>query len=152
MQTLEQQLTEIERYIPLLKEENLAISKVSVAWQADHLLRVISSIVRALEQSDPIVFKAKFNFWRSLFLALNYLPRGKGRAPKKVIPTAEINESGLRQQLSFARDNTLQLEKLPALTHFSHPVFGELNKSQAKKFIRIHTEHHLKIIRDILKN
>jgi hypothetical protein len=151
MKTLKRQLIELEQYFPFMEEENLAISKVPVAWHLDHSLRVINSITSALVQSEPHQFKQNFNFWRGLFLTLNFLPRGKGRAPKKVLPELEIRESDLRSKLSLAKENRLELEKLPAFAHFSHPMFGELKNSQAEKFIRIHTEHHLKICSDILK-
>ncbi|MFT6166500.1 MAG: hypothetical protein ACJAV5_000160 [Vicingaceae bacterium] len=149
MQTLEQQLAELEQFIPLMEKGKSKISIVPIAWHLDHSLRVINSIVKALEESDPNQFKSNFNYWRSLFLTLNFLPRGKGRAPKRVLPEGKISESDLRSKLSLAKEKTLELENLPASAHFPHPMFGELHKIQAQKFIRIHTEHHLKICRDI---
>ena len=146
---LEQQLAELEQFIPLMEKGNSKISKVPIAWHLDHSLRVINSIIMALEESDPNQFKPNYNYWRSLFLTLNFLPRGKGRAPKRVLPEAEISESDLRSKLSLAKEKTLGLENLPAFAHFTHPMFGALHTRQAQKFIRIHTEHHLKICRDI---
>lgn len=150
MQTLEQQLTELEQFIPLFERKNEKVSMVTIAWQIDHSLRVINSISIALAQSDPNQYKGKFNFWRILFLTLCFLPRGKGRAPKKVVPNTEITEDDLNRRLDLARENSIHLKQLPAHSYFPHPYFGDLKQSQAQKFIRIHTEHHLKIIRDIL--
>ena len=151
MKDLKTQLIEVENYIPKLKSINLKVSNANVAWQIDHLLRVINGITKALEQSDSEQFNSSFNLWRTVFLTLNYLPRGKAKAPKKVMPVTVISEDDLIRRLSFAKENSSKLEKLPILAHFSHPMFGDLHKKQAEKFIRIHTEHHLKIIRDILR-
>jgi hypothetical protein len=34
---------------------------------------------------------------------------------------------------------------------FIHPLFKQLNKKQTIKFLKLHTNHHFKIIKDILK-
>jgi len=149
MHTLEQQLNELDAFIPSFEKNNVKVSKANVAWHIDHSLRVINSIAKALAQSDPKEYKAKFNFWRILFLTLNFLPRGKGRAPKKVLADAEITTDDLKRRLGFARGNGTNLKQFSEKSFFPHPYFGDLNLSQAQKFICIHTEHHLKIIRDI---
>ena len=151
MQTLEQQLVELELFIPFMEKENFDVSKVSVAWQIDHSLRVVNGIIEVLEDSDPNLFQQRANLWRFLFLTLNFLPRGKGKSPKRVMPDYHISESDLKRRLGFAFENILSSKKIPKKAHFRHPMFGTLIREQSSHFIQIHTEHHLKIIRDILK-
>ena len=67
MQTLEQQLVELELFIPFMEKENFDVSKVSVAWQIDHSLRVVNGIIEALEYSDPNLFKQRAKLLRILF-------------------------------------------------------------------------------------
>ncbi|MEO0902674.1 MAG: hypothetical protein AAFY00_11940, partial [Bacteroidota bacterium] len=43
------------------------------------------------------------------------------------------------------------IEGLSEDAHFEHPNFDVINKGQTKRFLKIHTGHHLKIIKDILK-
>lgn len=150
MKSINNQLAEIKQLIPSFENKNDKVSKVSVGWQIDHSLRVMNSIILALEQSDETEYKSKFNFWRTLFLALSFLPRGKGRSPKSVMPEELVLEDDLHRRLSYAFDNVEKLKSLKEHSHFPHPVFGMLKRNEAEKFIRIHTEHHLKIIRDIL--
>ena len=84
-------------------------------------------------------------------LFTRYIPRGKGKAPKIVMPTDDIKEEQLRDQLSLARKNIDDISSINGNATFKHPYFGVLNKKQTIKFVEVHTKHHLKIMRDILK-
>jgi len=151
MNSLLSQLEKIASYFPKYKNTNEEVSKVPVAWHLDHCLRVINSISRALEQSDPEKFDWNFNFWRIVFFSTKHIPRGRGKSPAQVKPNEDITLEELTKHLAFARENIKTLNSLPKKANFPHPYFGQLNLSQSIKFIRIHTKHHLKIIEDILK-
>lgn len=151
MKALNDQLQEVESLISKRELKNENVSKANVAWHLDHSLRVINSIVRALENSNPEDYKYKLNIFRHFFLKTRTLPRGRAKAPRSVRPEEVVQAEDISRRLEFAKKNILKLEKLPMKAHFPHPFFGTLKRNESIKFIRIHTKHHLKIIRDILK-
>jgi hypothetical protein len=79
------------------------------------------------------------------------IPRGKAKAPKVVIPTQVATQEELIAKLEAAQNNISKLDSFSENQFFNHPYFKDLNVKQAKKFLTIHTNHHLKIIEDILK-
>ncbi len=148
---LKEKLTELEGYIKYRDSINPKISEVPVAWHLDHSLRTINEICDVLKQSDPEQYKGSVNLGRSFLLLINKIPRGQAEAPKIVVPPDIIYTDSLYLQLNEARTNLLGYDSLPNKAFFTHPYLGKLKKKTAKRFIGIHTEHHLKIIRDILK-
>ena len=68
------------------------------------------------------------------------------------MPNYHISESDPKRRLGFAFENILRFKEILPKAHFRHPIFGTLTREQSRHFIQIHTEHHLKIIRDILKH
>ena len=144
-------LKEIENYIPKLKTINEEVSHKGVDWHLDHTLKVINGINKTLQNSDPSEYKSNFSFLRTVFLTFNFLPRGKGKAPSRVLPPAHISEEDLRTQLEQAYTSLQNNHDVPQKAYFKHPMFGMMPKKMAIKFIALHTRHHLKIIRDILK-
>ena len=44
------------------------------------------------------------------------------------------------------------MKELHANSNFKHPYFGVLNLKMTKRFLEIHTNHHLKIIKEILQS
>ncbi|WP_298494325.1 DUF1569 domain-containing protein [uncultured Algibacter sp.] len=148
---LEQLLKNIEANFPNKNIENPSISKANIGWQLDHTLKVFNAVSEWTEKSNPDDYKKNFNIWRSLLFRLKYIPRGKAKAPKKVLPLETITIENLNTQLQIAKTHVTNLKSLPKNSYFKHHVFGMLTKKQTLLFLEMHTNHHLKIIKDILK-
>ena len=151
MKHLALELTEIRKYIPQKDQYEASVSKANVAWHLSHMLMVIDSVCKAMQKSKPENYKSKFNLNRTLVFTLNKIPRGRGRSPKIVRPPDDISAAHIEQQLSEVSTALAAYVQLETNAHFTHPFFGMLNKKQAVKFLKIHTEHHLKIVREVLK-
>ena len=151
MKNLDAIVPELATYIPQYNQSNKAISEASVGWHIEHCLLVIKQITSTVAQSDPALFKKKFNLTRFFIFLSKSIPRGKAKAPKVVIPNDEITLETLQASLNNTYQAITYLKDCEKLQYFMHPIFGQLNKKQTIKFLAIHTEHHLKIIRAILK-
>jgi hypothetical protein len=148
---LSEQINEIELLIPLHHKINPAFSKASVGWHLGHMIKVITGIYKALSQSDPTAYRPDFNIRRKLIFMAGFFPRGRARAPKSMRPPDIILTDDLLQQLDKACNHLRNFDALHKNQFFNHYIFGVLNKEKAKRFIVIHTKHHLSIIRDIIK-
>lgn len=144
-------INQLENKIDFYKSEKLSVSKSSIGWQIDHSLKVFNGIISMLKKSEPDNYKWKFNFPRAIVLTFKNIPRGKANAPKNVRTYDEILKQDLINQLETAKKFVLDLNGLHKKSNFIHPYFGVLNLKQSINFIKIHTIHHLKIIKDILK-
>ncbi|GAB2769882.1 hypothetical protein GCM10010465_14430 [Actinomadura fibrosa] len=148
---LQAQLQELKEYLPKKELTNPKVSSAAVGWHISHILQVINNIFDSLKNSDPEDFKRDFSFWKTAVFMFRKIPRGKARSPKVVLPPDDIEMEFLQQQMEEAQANILLINNFPKKAHFAHPFFNHLNRNETKKFLEIHTEHHLKIIRDILK-
>ena len=151
MQKLRKQLDELESYIPHLDARNNTISASTVGWQIEHDLLVISSVIEGVKRSDPAEYKWQFKPLKYVVLWRGVIPRGKVGAPKLVTP-GEITQDTLQAHIALCRQRLVELEQIGAGHYFTHPFFGDLKKKEAIPFLFIHTEHHLKIIREMLAN
>lgn len=102
-------------------------------------------------QSNPNSYTSDFNFTRAILLTLGVFPRGRAKAPKIVLPPEVITTDALYHQLENAYKSIEEVAALSKDAHFKHYRFGTLSKKQTIRFLEIHTKHHVKIIRDILK-
>lgn len=144
-------LTQIEENIPNKDKTNPKITTSNIGWQLDHSLKVFNAVSQWTIASNPKDYKRQFNFWRTVLFPIGYIPRGKVKAPKVVQPPNIILEKDLYAQLQIAKNHIDTLKSLPKTTYFKHFVFGKLSKKQTFRFLQMHTNHHLKIVRDILK-
>lgn len=151
MKKLDSYIVELEQHVPKKSVRNEIVSKSSVGWQIDHSLIVINSIISQLPKSNPDEYKFKFNFKRWLVFTVNHIPRGKAASPKIVFPEIEASEQELIEKINLAKSNLSRIETLDKNNFFRHPFFGDLNVRQTKNFLLLHTFHHLKIIRDLVK-
>lgn len=141
----------LKNSIPYFEKTNPIVSNSSVGWHIEHSLLTICKIIDALENSNPNNYIWKFNPKRLLIKTLNFIPRGKAKAPKVVIPSQNSSPQALQINLEETLKKLSNFEKLHKHNYFEHPVFGKLNKKDAQWFLKLHTKHHLKIINDIIK-
>jgi hypothetical protein len=151
MSNLHKLITELEQNIPLCDRHNAAISGSNVGWHIEHSLLVINGIIKQLEKSNPADYTWKLNFPKTIIFLINRIPRGKGKAPKVVQPTDAVTQETLTNSLQKARNLEQMLSHIPAEACFQHPSFGYLKRDETIKFLCIHTQHHLAIVKDILK-
>jgi hypothetical protein len=144
-------LSEIENKIEFRDVKDVEVSKADVAWHLDHMLKTINRLTEALESSDPSAYKSSFNVPRIMSLTAGLIPRGRAESPQNVRPPEIILTDDILRQLLEVRKNIEKLQNLEDNANFNHPVFGMLNKSQTIRFLEVHTNHHLKIVADILK-
>ncbi|WP_350286438.1 DUF1569 domain-containing protein [uncultured Croceitalea sp.] len=147
---LNDELVTLTGHIKNRDAKNTTVSAVDVAWHLDHSLKSINGICEALAQSDPKAYRSNINFARLFVFTWGDFPRGVAKAPKQVLPPTVIHTNDLYQQLQEVRENLKKLEQLEAKAHYKHPYFNVIDKGQTKRFIKIHTRHHLKIVQDIL--
>mgnify|MGYP000070305931 CR=1 FL=1 len=145
------QLSEIETHIEVRDVKNIDVSKADIAWHLDHMLKTINRLTEALENSDPSAYKSSFNVPRIMSLTAGFIPRGRAESPQNVRPPEIILTDDILRQLLEVRKNIEKLQNLDDNANFNHPVFGMLNKSQTIRFLEVHTNHHLKIVADILE-
>ena len=152
MKNLETLLNQLESRITLFAKENHAISKSNVGWHMEHSLLDINGITKALLKSDPKDYQWKFHFIKILVLKRGKIPRGKVKAPEVVVPNKTIEEATLLTHITQTRNSLLELESISNNHYFEHPFLGKLKKKDTIRFLEIHTNHHLKIIEDIIKS
>jgi len=144
-------LNSLEAQIENHKVLNSKISKSDIAWHVDHSLKVINNVIVALQKSDPNTYKNNFSFLGKVFFTLGFFPRGKAKAPKHVKPPEVILKNDLITQIALAKTNIKTLDSLDQNAYFKHPLFGNVNTPRIYRFLVLHTNHHLKIINDVLK-
>ena len=148
IQKIAQQIAEMESMIPMAETQNSDISHAAVGWHLAHNILVINQVIAAVAQSDSSKYRPK-NSWRKFIIFLTkHIPRGKAKAPKAVEPTPDMD---LKEALERASLAVLNLMNVEPNQFFPHPYFGDLNREKTIQFLWIHTEHHLKIARDLLK-
>lgn len=152
MSKLQSQINELESYIDKHECTNASVSKSTVAWQIEHTLLTINQVIQTVKKSNPDNYKWTFNWKRMLIMnILKKIPRGKAKAPKQVVPEAIITKESLQNHINKARENMLLIENFQPYNYFEHPFFGKLHVHNTLKFLALHTQHHIDIIRDIIK-
>lgn len=147
---LERQLLEMQNYIAFKDQCNSAVSNAPVGWHLAHNIQVINSVMKTLESSIPKDYKYQLSLSQIIVFVTRRIPRGKVKAPKSVMPNNNIFKGDLESSLQEAVRSVQIFYTLSPKSHFRHPYFKNLDRNESKKFLEIHTSHHLRIIREIL--
>ena len=149
---LKVKLDEVASYVAVRDSKNPEVSEAAVAWHIDHIFLVVNQIYKTVEQSEESNYKSEFNIKRAYVFTFNTLPRGKFTAPKSVRPKENVGSDTIQMHYDQALTTVEKLSNIPKKRHITHPILGTMNRDKTIKYLTIHTEHHLKIIRDILKD
>jgi len=153
VEKLEREIVKLKAFIDHPDQINLEISNEGVYWHIDHSLKFIIGVCNTLKQSNPNNYKWRFNLLRLYVFTAGNLPRGKGKAPISSITQGDvIHKNMLNEQMRMAFNLIKELEELSYNSHYKHQYFKVLNLSRSIKFLIIHTNHHLRIANDIVKN
>lgn len=147
---MDKYINKIEQHLIHFNTENKGVSNRGVDWHLDHILRVMVSVTSQLKKSNPDDYIKTFNLKRDLIFLTKQIPTGRVQAPKHVNTLTKINKQEVLSLLEKVKINNSQYSKLPKNAYFNHPFFGHLNRKQTKRFLEVHTHHHLKIIDRIL--
>lgn len=152
------QLELIKQYIDHADLKNEEISHWSIGQQIEHILLTDKEVLQHIihhfmfppEEGNAI------NLLGYLMLYTGYIPRGKGNAPTNTIPKKRSKQNlyELYEQVSKLYQQTEEKKTLldQSLYAFPHPYFGMLTIKQWIRFLNIHTKHHVKIIRELLRS
>lgn len=144
------QLEELEANMVELETYNPSISSASVGWHIEHSMLVLNAVIESLKKSDPASFKRTINLKKIIIFSRGKFPRGRGKAPKAVTPREQSNAVEVQHHLKKTKLAFAELPTLNKAVFFKHPLFGHLRLRDAIRFLEIHTEHHLQIVRDIV--
>lgn len=151
MQNIKNQLEKIESLLPKISLANDKVSKASVGWHLEHLLLILNSSLKGLTMTDPKDYQPKFSLKKFVFLNFGLIPRGKIRAPKQFIPLEVPTQESILKLMNLAKERLEATKNLPEKSFITHPFLGDFDKKTTLRFLWLHTNHHLKIINDILK-
>lgn len=143
------QLEQLKEHIPQQEAFSNTVSKSPVGWHIEHTLLTINQVIAAVKRSSPRDYKWTFNISRLVVLTTRKIPRGRAQSPSSVQPGA-FNSQTLHTHAYVTGEHLKELMVLKEDKFFEHPFFGKLQLKATIRFLEIHTQHHLHIIRDIL--
>ena len=151
MDKIKIQLQKIESLLPKIDVTNDKVSKASVGWHLEHLLLILNSSLKGLTMTNPKDYNPKFSIKKCIFLNFGLIPRGKIRAPKQFIPLENPTQESILKLINLAKERLETAQNLPEKSFITHPFLGDFDKKTTLKFLWLHSNHHLKIVDDILK-
>ena len=151
MDKIEIQLQKIESLLSKIDVTNEKVSKASVGWHLEHLLLILNSSLKGLTMTNPKDYNPKFSLKKFVFLNFGMIPRGKIRAPKQFIPLEVPTQESILKLINLAKERLEATRNLPEKSFITHPFLGDFDKKTTLRFLWLHSNHHLKIVDDILK-
>lgn len=150
-QKLIDQINKLKVKVEISDLQNVKVSSVTIGWQIEHSLLTIYNILKIIEKPNPKVYQSSKAFAKLILFTLRWFPRGKVQSPDAVKPIVVKSKTELLELATKTENMVLSSPNFSNEHFFNHPMFGDLKLDQTINFLTIHTNHHLKIIKDIEK-
>ena len=151
MDKIEIQLQKIESLSYKIDVVNESVSKASVGWHLEHLLLILNSSLKGLTLTNPKDYNPKFSLKKFVFVNFGMIPRGKISSPKQFVPVNVPTQESILKLMNLAKTRLEAVKSLPEKSFITHPFLGDFDKKTTLRFLWLHSNHHLKIVDDILK-
>lgn len=159
MQQTEQAQQWLDRDAASLFDAAPIVSDWSPAQHLHHVAAVNQRILDQLMQVEGDAAgdtTGRPNIAGYVVLLMGRLPRGRGRSPAPFRPPEAVDRDALARGIDANHEHLERLaDHLKVLRQssrrFPHPVLGDLDASEWVRFARVHTGHHHRIIRDVLR-
>lgn len=151
MDKIEIQLQKIESLLSKIDVTNEKVSKASIGWHLEHSLLILNSSLKGLTMTNPQDYNPKFSLKKFVFLNFGMIPRGKIKAPKQFVPLEIPTRESVLKLINLAKERLEALKNLSEKSFITHPFLGDFDKKTTLRFLWLHSNHHLKIVDDILK-
>ncbi len=141
-------------------QERTDVSGWSASEQVQHVLLAnkwaLSAVVAMLLGRGEFADSGRKNLLGTVLLRFGRIPRGKAQAPEaaRPDPAVEVAELAaiLQKQWGYLERIKDRRTEVPTLEkRFNHPILGDFSASDAIRFVRVHTSHHLKLVDKILR-
>lgn len=135
------------------------VSGWSVAQHLHHVARSAAMMLVAVERlaagSPPAAEGGRVSVVGRAVLLSGRMPRGKGRAPERTRPPDEpdrdaVEASVASSRVVFDRIGAVLPDAAGSRFKVAHPYFGPLDAHQWLRVATIHSDHHFRIIDEIL--
>lgn len=144
-------LEKLENHVESWQVQDVSVSAWSVGQQIEHVLKATSTFTVMLlrnRQPDGSGIQKQL---KGILLRRDSFPRGVAKAPDVSLPGENTPEEALKSLLLKTRTRISRLDAVSPTAVAHHPYLGEMSRDEALQFMAIHLEHHLSIIRDIVK-
>ena len=131
------------------EKSSIEVSKATVGWHIAHSYLVIIKSCENLLSNTNRPSKNRKWLRQEVFFLLRKIPRNKIEAPDFVVPIDD-SENEIKRLYDQAMSLLLQIKQNKD-GYLSHPFLGSIKPQRVPLFLRIHTAHHLQIIREIIK-
>jgi len=151
---MKSQISELKDLLSVTDNRIPRVSKWSCHQHVDHMTKVMKvSLSNLLEGERLSHQKPKPNLKAWYVLITGSIPRGRVQAPEIVMPdtsSAETLLEELRQLEELVeRLATKDKDKEFKKRTMRHPALGILGAPHWVRFLKIHNDHHLRIIREL---
>ena len=150
-------MDELKEAIQYADLKESAISSWSVGEQLEHILLTNEYILSQIlnNYTKKTEKPARINWIGHLILWTGYILRGRGKAPGLTIPK-KVSKEKIEKSREVVEKLLEEIEEKKSVLRksnyaFPHPLFGMMSVKQWLRFNEVHTRHHVKIIRDILR-